>query len=93
MKNAGLWSRIPADVWKIDWTVNSQVMGSGEASIKSLAPYVFKVAISDHRIDRVEGRNVFIRYEKTGSNRLRTMKLDVISTCSLAHGGRYNPKG
>jgi len=78
MKKAGLLSRIPAEVWKIDWNVNSQAIGNSETSIKYLAPYVFKVAISDHRIVKVEGRDVFIRYKKTGSDRWRTMKLDAM---------------
>ena len=78
MKKAGLLSRIPSDVWSIDWNVNCQAIGSSESSIKYLAPYVFKVAISDSRIVKVDGRNVFIRYKKTGSERQRIMKLDVM---------------
>jgi hypothetical protein len=78
MKKAGLLSRIPPSVWKIDWNVNSQAMGSSESSIKYLAPYAFTVAISDHRIVKVKGREVFIRYKKTGSKRQRTMKLEAM---------------
>lgn len=78
MKKAGLLSQIPANVWKIDWNVNSQAVGSSNSSIKYLAPYIFKVAISDHRIVKVEGRNVFIRYKKTSSERWRTMELDAM---------------
>lgn len=78
MKKAGFLSLIPVEVWKIDWNVNSQAIGNSETSIKYLAPYVFKVGISDHRIVSVEGRDVFIRYKKTGSKRWRTMKLDAM---------------
>ena len=78
MKKEGLLSQIPANVWKIDWNVNSQAVGSSNSSIKYLAPYIFKVAISDHRIVKVKGRNVFIRYKKTGSERWRTMELDAM---------------
>jgi len=78
MKKAGLLSQIPASVWKIDWNVNSQAIGNSENSIKYLAPYVFKVAISDHRIVKVEGRIVFFKYKKTGSERWRTMQLDAM---------------
>jgi len=45
MKDAGLFDQIPPKVWQIDWNVNSQAVGSSEASLKYLAPYVFKVAI------------------------------------------------
>ena len=43
----GLLAEIPAAVWEIDWNVNCQAVGSGEATLKYLARYVFKVAISD----------------------------------------------
>ncbi len=76
MKKAGLLPKIPADVWTIDWNVNCQAIGSSESSIKYLAPYVFKVAISDSRIVKVENREVYFRYKKTGSERWRTMNLD-----------------
>jgi hypothetical protein len=58
--------------------VNCQAIGSSERSIKYLAPYVFKVAISDSRIVKVKDRQVFFRYKKSLSERWRTMSLDVI---------------
>jgi hypothetical protein len=78
MKTAGLLDQIPAEAWEIAWNVNSQAVGDSEASLKYLAPYVFRVALSNNRIVKVEGRTVFIRYKKTGSNRERTMELDVM---------------
>jgi predicted DNA-binding protein (MmcQ/YjbR family) len=53
-------------------------VGSSEASIKYLAPYVFRVAISNSRIVKVEDHKVFFRYKKTGSRRLRTIALPVM---------------
>ena len=78
MKDAGLFDEIPPEVWHIDWNVNSQAVGSSEASLKYLAPYVFKVAISNSRILKVEDRTVFIRYRKPHSHRLRTLALEVM---------------
>lgn len=78
MAKAGLLGEIPAEVWTLDWNVNSQAVGSAEASIKYLTPYVFRVAISNSRIVKVEGGTVFFRYKKTGSNRPRTLALDAI---------------
>jgi hypothetical protein len=78
MKEAGLFDQIPSEVWQIDWNVNSQTVGSSEASLKYLAPYVFRVAISNSRIVKVENRTVFIRYRKPHSNRLRTLALEVM---------------
>jgi hypothetical protein len=78
MAKAGLLGQIPREVWSTDWNVNSQAVGSAEASIKYLTPYVFRVAISNSRIVKVEGGKVFFRYQKTGSNRQRTLALDAL---------------
>ena len=78
MAKAGLLCQIPAVVWRLEWNVNSQAVGTAEASIKYLTPYVFRVAISNSRIVKVEGGRVFFRYKKTGSNRLRTLALDAL---------------
>jgi hypothetical protein len=78
MIKAGLFDAIPANVWEQEWNVNCQAVGESQASIKYLAPYVFKVAISNHRIVKVEDHRVFFRYRKTHSNRWRTMALDAM---------------
>ena len=78
MIKKGLFDRIPADVWKIDWNVNIQAVGAAEHSVRYLAPYVFKVAISDHRIVSIEDRKVTISYKKPGSSRNRHLTLDVM---------------
>src|SRR3990170_4488338 len=78
MNQVGLFDQIPQEVWQIDWNVNSQAVGSSEASLKYLAPYVFKVAISNSRILKVEDRTVFFRYRKPHCHRLRTLALEVM---------------
>jgi len=78
MRKSELDSKIPADVWKQAWVVNCQAVGSSVQSVKYLAPYVFKVAVSNNRIIKVENRKVFFKYKKPRSNRWRTMSLDVM---------------
>jgi hypothetical protein len=78
IKQAQLLAHIPADLWKVDWNVNSQAVSSSEASLKYLAPYVFKVAISNSRIVGVQDRTVLIRYRKPHTERPRTLPLDVM---------------
>ena len=78
MIKAGLFDSIPSSVWEQEWNVGFQAVGESQASVKYLAPYVFKVAISNHRIVKVEDHTVFFRYRKTSSNRWRTMALDAI---------------
>jgi hypothetical protein len=78
MRHLGLFAAIPAAVWSIDWNVNCQAVGESEASLKYLAPYVFRVAIADSRILKVADHTVWFRYRKPHSRRLRTMALDVL---------------
>ena len=78
MIKAGLYDQINPTVWKLDWNVNCQAVGSSQGSLKYLAPYVFKVAISDSRIVRVENNQVIFRYKKQKSSRWRTMSLEAM---------------
>lgn len=78
MKQAKLLDQIPNNVWQIAWNVNSQAVGAGHATLKYLAPYVFKVAISNSRIVCVQDRTVLIRYRKPHSERPRILALDVM---------------
>ncbi len=78
MERVGLFDQIPKEAWRIDWNGNSKAVGDSEGSLKYLAPYVFRVALSNSQIVKVENRQVFIRYKKTGSNRWRILVLDVI---------------
>jgi hypothetical protein len=78
MKRAKLFDQILPQVWQTDWNVNSQAVGCSEATLKYLAPYVFKVAISNSRILSVQDRTVLIRYRKPHSQRSRTLALEVM---------------
>jgi len=78
MKRAGLLSQLDPDVWRQDWVVHSQTVGDGRASLKYLAPYVFRVAISDHRIVSCDDGNVAFSYRRSGSRRWRRMTLDAM---------------
>jgi len=78
IKQTQLFDQISAEVWHIDWNVNCQAVSSSEASLKYLAPYVFKVAISNSRIVKVQDRIVLIRYRKPHSERPRILALDVM---------------
>lgn len=78
MARRELIGSIDPAVWKIDWNVNSQAVGDGEASYKYLAPYIFRVAISDSRIIAVSEGEVTFSYRKKESNRQRRTSVDTI---------------
>lgn len=76
MKGAGLLGDIDPSAWERDWVVHSKAVGDGRATLKYLAPYVFRVAISDRRIVSCEDGKVTFSYRKSGSNRWRNMTLE-----------------
>jgi hypothetical protein len=75
---AGLLDQVDPAVWTRDWVVHSQAAGDGRQSLRYLAPYVFRVAIGDHRIVSCDDGRVTFRYRRVGSNRPRTMTLEVL---------------
>ena len=78
MRQAGLLEHIDPQVWTIPWNVHSQANHHGHSAFTYLAPYVFKVAISNHRLVSLTDRTVTFTYRKVGSARLRTAHLDVM---------------
>jgi len=78
MANKNKLHLIPNEVWEKGWNVNIQSVGSGRNTIKYLARYVFKVAISDYRVIKVENRRVYFKYRSKKTGKCVPMSLDVI---------------
>jgi hypothetical protein len=77
-RHAGWLEHIDPQVWTIPWNVHSQANHHGHSAFTSLAPYVFRVAISNRRIVGLTDRTVTFTYRKVGSARPRTTHLDAI---------------
>src|SRR5438093_9719158 len=78
MRQAGLLDLIDPQVWTIPWNVHSRANHNGPSAFTYLAPYVFRVAISNQRLVSLKDRTVTFTYRKVGSARLRTSHLDVM---------------
>jgi hypothetical protein len=78
MRQAGLLELIPPEVWTTQWNVHCQPVPTAEAALCYLAPYIFRVAISNARIVAVEEDHVCFRYQKPGSARARTLRLPAL---------------
>ena len=76
LRREGLLDLVDPTVWSRDWVVHSQAAGDGRESLRYLAPYVFRVAIGDHRIVSCDDGKVTFTYRRVGSNRRRTMTLE-----------------
>jgi hypothetical protein len=65
LRDTPCYARIPTHVWQQEWVVHCEPVGSGRNALKYLAPYIFRVAISNNRILKLEEDRVTFRYRAT----------------------------
>lgn len=68
----------PAGVWHKEWVVHCQPVGTGQSALKYLAPYIFRVAISNNRILKVETDQVTFRYRDSDDGQTKFCTLDAL---------------
>jgi hypothetical protein len=73
LQAAGLTDQVDSAVWDSDWVVHCQAVGNGQNCLRYLGRYVFRVAISNHRIVSCDDGQVVFLYRKSGSRRWRRM--------------------
>jgi hypothetical protein len=84
--------QVDARVWAKSWVVDCRPVGSGLSALKYLAPYIFRIALSNNRIEQVANDAVTFRYTegKTGAHKRATLPVDTFIGRFLAH---VLPKG
>jgi hypothetical protein len=98
LRKIDLAGLIPPDVWRQSWVVAGKehqyckAVGCGQLALKYLAPYIFRVAISNRRILKLEDERVTFRYRATdtGQERLCTLAAEEFIRRFLQH---ILPKG
>ena len=75
MKKAKLFHIIEPGIWKQEWVVDSRYAGKGQNSLKYLARYVFRVAISNNRIKSIENNAIKFTYKDRQRKTWKTMEL------------------
>jgi hypothetical protein len=92
LRQTPLYAEVPAAVWQVAWVVDCRPVGSGQAALKYLAPYSFRVALSNNRIIRVADDQVTFRYTvgATGQTKYCTLPAEVFIQRFLQH---ILPKG
>ena len=75
LRDAGLYDQVPKKAWRGKWVVDIKPVGDGRAVLKYLAPYIYRVAISDKRIVACDEASVTYRITPSGEKRskLRTV--------------------
>jgi hypothetical protein len=87
LKKSELYQQVPQQVWQQEWVVHSKAVGNGQAALKYVAPYIFRVAISNKRIIKVAEGKVTFRYTPAGSkkSKLRTLPAEEFIHRFLQH--------
>ena len=65
LKMTDLFAQVPPRVWHKDWVVHSEPVGSGAAAFKYLAPYIFRVALSNNRLRKLHDGQVTFAYKES----------------------------
>jgi hypothetical protein len=92
LQKTACYTQVPTAVWKQDWVVHCQPVGTGQTALKYLAPYIFRVAISNNRIMKLAEGKVTFRYRasETGRTKVTTLSAQEFIRRFLQH---VLPKG
>jgi ribosomal protein L37AE/L43A len=71
LKKTQLFAQVEPRVWRKDWVVHCEAVGSGAQAFQYLAPYIFRVAISNNRLRKLENGNVSFAYKESATDQLR----------------------
>ena len=72
LKKTKLFDSVPAGVWKKDWVVHCKPVGNGNSALKYLAPYIYRVAITNNRIENLENDQVSFRFKNSDTHQWKT---------------------
>jgi len=87
LRNTALFDQVSPQTWQIDWVVHCKSVGDGKLALRYLAPYIFRVAISNNRILKIDKDKVTFRYRQsdTGQTRFSTLTAEEFLRRFLQH--------
>jgi ribosomal protein L37AE/L43A len=72
LKQTELFTQVPPRIWRKDWVVHSEAVGSGQPAFQYLAPYIFRVAISNNRLRKLHDGRVTFSYRESATDQLKS---------------------
>lgn len=75
LRACGIYDEVPESAWFKKSVVDIQPVGDGKGVLKYLAPYVYRVAISDKRIEACDASSVTYSYTPSDSKTAVTRKV------------------
>lgn len=77
LQAAGLLAQVPDAVWKKPWVVHAQHAGCGQKVLDYLGRYVFRIAISQSRLEALEEGHVTFRYRDNRTQQVKHPRLPI----------------
>lgn len=53
LQKTPLFPQVASDIWQKDWVVHCKPVGNGQTALRYLAPYIYRVALSNRRLIRI----------------------------------------
>lgn len=78
LKQTPLYHNLSQHVWTKPWVVHCKPVGDGHCALKYLAPYVYRVAITNNRIEKIENGSVTFRFKDSDTNQCKTQSVPAI---------------
>ncbi len=75
LRKAGLLNQLDRRLWSKQWVVDLRPVGPGQPAFKYLAPYIFRVAISNYRVVSLQDGKVTFKYKDRATDRTRLATL------------------
>jgi hypothetical protein len=77
----GLLGSVPQEVWRSSkkWVVHLKHAGTGEKVLDYLARYVYRIAISNSRIESFDGQQVCFRYRDNRTGQIKRCVLTAVA--------------
>jgi len=78
LKRAGLLQQVDVAVWKKSWIVHCQHAGSGQKVLQYLGRYVFRIALTNNRLEIFKDGQVTFRYRSNQTQQIQHCTISAV---------------
>jgi hypothetical protein len=78
LKQTDLFNALPAVVWQKPWVVHCKPVGNANSALKYLAPYVYRIAITNNRIEKLQNGQVSFWFKNSDTHQWQTATVSVL---------------
>jgi hypothetical protein len=81
LQKTSLFPQVPSRAWQQEWVVHCKAVGDGQTALRYLAPYIYRVALSNRRLVRMqnsgqmESSQITFQYHTSDTGQLKRCTL------------------